>query len=562
MKPGTPLSKSTNPPTALQLRHVQAAVLTEGEASRAERERTQALPLSERVATGVALIGLRADAHAQGLRLAFTDNLSKFKVGDSLSLLRGAACVQVRLIEEAREHLVVAAGSPWARLGPEHRGDGWSLEPAEVDLEEMTLGALSRIPKHRLDAVLAFASGARRAEATRPFTLPNPLLSARQREALELALGSTDPLLVQGPPGTGKTYVLAQLVAQLVAEGKRVLLTAFTHHAVHNALRAVAKVAPSVALAKLGHASIAAELPDAIERIPDRSALAQRLAQRGPLVLGATTHAALLTLDDRRGAGTLDFDVVVLDEASQASLPTGVAALCRAPRAVLFGDHRQMAPVVQGTYSDERLSKSVFELLWRAQPGVMLDITHRMNKELCALPSRAWYGGELRPSPAAADRRLRFPCVDPADVLHPDTPETFLFRAPGEGADQRSPTEARLIAEQVRRLVDAGIPAKEIAVIAPFRVQVREIRRALATLPGSAFEEVTVDTVERIQGQERDVIFLSFAVDAAAAADPSIRFFTPERLNVALTRARVKRILVGAEATIRGVIGLCTAGVG
>jgi DNA replication ATP-dependent helicase Dna2 len=423
-----------------------------------------------------------------------------------------------------------------------------------VDLSDMTLGALGRLDGARLGRVLAFAHATPRVQRRQALAAGDPAASPRQREALELALASTDPVLVQGPPGTGKTWVLARLVAQLAAGGQRVLLSAFTHHAVHNALAAVLRVAPETPLAKLGHSSLAAELPGTVERLPDRKALVARMGRPGGLVVGATTHAALLTLDDRRGAGSLDFDVAVLDEASQASLPTGVATLCRARRAVLFGDHRQMPPVLQGTYGDERLTRSIFELMWRVQPGVMLDVTHRMNTGLCAFPSRAWYGGELRPSPAAAQRRLGFPASGADDPLNPDVSEVRLLRPLGEGADQRAPTEAALIAAQVARLVAGGVPAAEIAVIAPFRVQVREVRRALAALPGRAFEDVTVDTVERIQGQERDVVFLSFVVDPDAAADPAVRLFTPERLNVALTRARVKRVLVGAAGTIDAVL--------
>jgi DNA replication ATP-dependent helicase Dna2 len=213
-----------------------------------------------------------------------------------------------------------------------------------------------------------------------------------------------------------------------------------------------------------------------------------------------------------------------------------------------------MPPVVQGTYGDARLARSLFELMWHVQPGVMLDVTHRMNAELCDFPSRMWYGGELRPSPVAAVRKLAFAVEDAADPLNPDASETRIVRPIGEGGDHRSPTEAKLIAAQVARLIEGGVSPAEIAVIAPFRVQVREIRNALAALADGAFEAVTVDTVERIQGQERDVVFLSFVVDPDLARDPSIRLFTAERLNVALTRARVKRVLVGAADTIAHVL--------
>jgi superfamily I DNA and/or RNA helicase len=107
--------------------------------------------------------------------------------------------------------------------------------------------------------------------------------------------------------------------------------------------------------------------------------------------------------------------------------------------------------------------------------------------------------------------------------------------------------------------VQGGVPPAEIAVVTPYRVQVRAIRDALARLPASGaltavFDAVTVDTVERIQGQERDVVFLSFVKDADAPDDAATRVFTPERLNVALTRARCKRVLVGDPRVIEQVL--------
>lgn len=543
--------------TPLSLAHVHAVVLTESDAARAEEARLAALPLAERVRLGAALDGLRARPLPDGtLRLDVSLNASRFKVGDSLTLRRGAEHVELRMLAEARDHLVM--GAPYGRLRSTAEGPGWVLEPTPVDLADMTLGALGRLDAPRLARMLAFADGAPRRSEPRP---PRDAsgLSARQSEALALALGSPDPVLVQGPPGTGKTYLLARLVRELLMDGQRVLLSAFTHHAVHNALRAVLALDPRAPACKLGHPSIAAELPDAVERLADRRALAGRLERRGAVLVGATTHAALLTLDDRRGEGTPDFDVIVLDEASQASLPTGIGALCRARRAVLFGDHRQMPPVVQGHYADGRLSRSVFEGMWRGRPGVMLDVTHRMNAALCDYPSRTWYGGELHPSPAARDRRLAFTPDGPDDPLDPDVPEAIVPRPPGEGGDQRSPTEARIIAQFVARLVQGGVAASQIAVVTPYRVQVRAIRDALARLPtagalAAVFDAVTVDTVERIQGQERDVVFLSFVKDVDAPEDAATRVFTPERLNVALTRARVKRVLVGDPRAIHAVL--------
>lgn len=119
----------------------------------------------------------------------------------------------------------------------------------------------------------------------------------------------------------------------------------------------------------------------------------------------------------------------------------------------------------------------------------------------------------------------------------------------------RSPAEANLVADLVEELVRRHrVPPAEIAVIAPFRAQVRVIRSALQRKGLAGTEQIVIDTVERIQGQEREVILLSLAVGDPDALERRGTFFlSANRLNVALSRARVKAIVVGARSAFEAL---------
>jgi DNA replication ATP-dependent helicase Dna2 len=177
-----------------------------------------------------------------------------------------------------------------------------------------------------------------------------------------------------------------------------------------------------------------------------------------------------------------------------------------------------------------------------------------MNDGVCDLVGRTFYQGRLHPAPAAAGRRMPFvPGGGLDEVLDPQRP-VVIARVDHLQPGMRSLEEAALCADLVAELVRRhGIRPAEIAVIAPFRAQVRLIRSALQRV-GLGDEELVVDTVERVQGQEREVILVSLAVgDPAATEGRGTFFFSRNRLNVALSRARSKAIVVGSVGAFRAL---------
>ena len=178
-----------------------------------------------------------------------------------------------------------------------------------------------------------------------------------------------------------------------------------------------------------------------------------------------------------------------------------------------------------------------------------------MNDGVCRVISETFYNDQLQPAAGVATRRMPFRAGGRLDeVLAPELSMVWLrldHRQPG----QRSSEEANAVADVVEDLVrHHGVPPKEIAVIAPFRAQVRLMRSAIERKALTGFEELTIETVERIQGQEREVVVLSLAAgDPAESKRRGAFHLSLNRLNVALSRARTKAILVGSSHAFRAL---------
>ena len=366
-------------------------------------------------------------------------------------------------------------------------------------------------------------------------------LDDSQADAVARALASSPFHLIQGPPGTGKTYALARLVEELVSWDHRVLVTAFTHRAIHQALgRIHALLGDRCPVVKISQRLPGDQLPfDTFETWGD-SGLADR---GGPCVVGATPFA----LWTKRLSG-VRFDSIVLDETSQLTLPSAAMAMLRGDRWFFFGDHQQLPPV-SFVHRDHPAAASVFAHLARTSKPTTLNTTYRLNEPLTSWPSENFYGGALTAHETNAAHRIALkdtPRRYPA-ILAPD-PSLVRLELDHQGCRSRSDEEADLAADLLADLFDSGLSPDQAGVVVPFRAQASAIRRLLR---GDRFTnhppapETVVDTVDRFQGQEREVIIFSFACSDPAFIERLETFlFQPPRLNVAVTRARTKVILL------------------
>ena len=522
------------------------------------------LPLDERVERGDSLAGLTHSGEANGGRISLrcADNLAKFRIGDSLRLGNGERLEGARGLGVTYESFDDATGTLVVSRDP-FRSDGGfdpslplQLDPEAQSLTSLALEALARVRSGRsasAEAVRLVLEGVaersidpkQRAMASAQARAFVPTLDASQQEAFVAAMAADPVTLVQGPPGTGKTYVLARIVGALAAAGQRVLVASYTHRAVNNALRMAALADPSLSVVKAGKASGADDLRGT--RVAVVPSMRRLPSGRDPRrVVGATLFSLKAVWEEDA------FDVVVVDEAAQIPLTYASCALLAAPRYVLVGDHRQLGPIVQGRHPDPLAARSVFEHLAIAYPPALLKTTYRMNAGVNDFPSRVFYDGQL--APEARTARARFPHVPggPYDELFDPERPAVLALVAHEGFRTRCLPEAQVVAGIVldRIVRQRGDPG-DIAVVSPFRAQLRLIRTLVKRgldAAGVAAALPIIDTVERIQGQERELVVVSLVASDPdhLAGDAATFFYSGNRLNVTITRARTKLIVVAS----------------
>jgi len=351
-----------------------------------------------------------------------------------------------------------------------------------------------------------------------------------QDEAVRRAVGAEDFALVHGPPGTGKTFTLAHIVRALVADGKRVLVSAFTNRAVDNALEELEDQGYTEVVRYGTESGVREDMQTyRLQQHGDPAVCAGQL-QDAPVVAATTASCG------SRAMQTQAFDVAVVDEAGQLTEPGTLAAGTPADRFVLVGDHQQLPPVVR---AENDLQESLFERLVEAYPdaSTLLETQYRMAQHIQSFPSREFYDGRLRPATGEIAARSvdDLSGVSPA-VLPAHLRDRVTFVDPGgHAAGNTNPAEADAVADIVDRYLDAGVSPADVGVIAPYRAQVATIRTRVP-------ERVTVDTVDRFQGSSKEVVVMSFV--ATGSLDGPI-FEDYRRVNVALTRARRALVLVG-----------------
>ncbi|GAC1651444.1 MAG: DEAD/DEAH box helicase [Ktedonobacteraceae bacterium] len=425
---------------------------------------------------------------------------------------------------------------------------------------------------------------------------PRKDFNKEQNTAVERAVQMQDYLLIQGPPGTGKTSVIAEIVKRLTQQGQRVLLAAFTNQAVDNMLKRLDKEGFHNYV-RLGHErSVHAEVaPQLLQELvkqqiqiqvassedTQKNAVLAMLSQTPVLASTTATWSSdkyMPRLLETQDAAPLQFDVAIIDEASQLTVPAILGALRFVKRFILVGDDKQLPPLVLSKEAAEQgLADSLFHLLKQNEEQytakhqeaihacVALTTQYRMNRWISNFSSTVFYDRQLIAHESAAHRRLnvlaathngRQEAAAIARAIAPEFPLVFLD-VRGEqdnGVLKASIAEALIVRDVVRGLLARDVQEEAIGIIAPYRAQVATIRRVLfehdATSGWTALNrntQLTVDTVDRFQGGERSVILMSFATTSEPEVNSLRREFLTNgnRLNVALTRAQHKLILVG-----------------
>lgn len=423
-------------------------------------------------------------------------------------------------------------------------------------------------------------------------------LNPPQRSAVQFALAARDIAIIHGPPGTGKTTTLAEVIFQSVRRGERVLACAPSNTAVDNLLERLVATLPSVV--RVGHPArvfeslrghtldelvaadrttqVVREMWREVEELMREAAKSNRKydggRQRGELyaeagrlrqqarglerniiqsvISSADVICTTTTIDDEL-LGDRHFDLVVIDEACQCTEPTVWQAMLRAERLVLAGDHCQLPPTVVSTEAArEGFSRSLMErLVQHFGPEVYrrLTVQYRMHETIMRFSSDQFYAGEL-----VADISVKAHTL--ADLV-PSTEEAaalpiieYWDTAGAEWHEELEPDglskfnarEATWVVQQVRQLLDLGLAANQIAVIAPYAAQVRLLRNRLQ------IDDLEIDTVDGFQGREKEAVVMCF-VRSNSIGELGFLADT-RRTNVALTRAKRLLRVIGDSATL------------
>ncbi len=382
-----------------------------------------------------------------------------------------------------------------------------------------------------------------------------------QAEAIRKALSCRYFHLIQGPPGTGKTHTVAKIVSMLLDEGKNVFVTGPTHTSINNCLNAVSAIVRDKSkVVKVGEKYQADELSGNCNITLVRQLKSfdyesdDRLSKSG-IVVGATPYS--LCYPASKKLEGWQFDFAIFDEAAQLSVPLALPAMLASRKAVFVGDHQQLDPIIPPK-GDSRnyFGCSVFRKLTDLYPGdiTLLDTSYRLNQDLIRIPNELFYNNRLSSLRATERPFTAFNCVRSSHTLSGPTNEVLVLHHEFDSLG-RSPFEAGMTADIVYDLMNNNVPLHEIGIITPYRAQVREVKRMLVERNGMAEETVEgmfIDTVERMQGQEKAYIIYSLSNANPREADDRLEFFySPNRLNVAITRAYTKTIVIANDNIFR-----------
>ena len=379
-------------------------------------------------------------------------------------------------------------------------------------------------------------------------------LNPVQKEALSFLVDNDLKGLVQGPPGTGKTHLIVNLIKLLIEQGSKVGVASLTHSAVDNVLSKlirsgvsvdeVARVAGNINRIKfdLYEEDVADQLlGGSFKSLSARGEFAGNTTFK---VLGATLHSFALS------SQTPDIDVLIIDEASQVPIyfQSFLDSICS--RVIQFGDHKQLPPVVNSEHHNlPAVDIFSYEIEKASYP--MLETQYRMNKVVQSWSSERFYEGKLQPRNSNSERDV-FTSFNhggqfsSASIVH--------FHAHnGSSVNNASPYEASMVADLVEAIHKrGGLALSEIGIVTPHRSHAGAVCAQLQDKFGVIeAQNILVDTVERFQGQEKEVMLLSLGTDRDTTKKGDKGFIGDgRRLNVSVTRAKSRFYCLASNALV------------
>lgn len=423
-----------------------------------------------------------------------------------------------------------------------------------------------------------------------------PWLNRTQEEAVNKVLHAKDVAIVHGPPGTGKTTTLVEAVYETLHRENQVLVCAQSNMAVDWISEKL--VDRGVSVLRIGNPSrvndkmllftyerrfeshpdypqlwsmrkAIRELYARMRKGTDREAIRQKINSlkdrateleirvNESLFAEARVIACTLVGSANRLLMGQKFGTLFIDEAAQALEPACWIAIRKADRVILAGDHCQLPPTVKAPEALRAgLGHTLMQTIVKNKPETvsLLKLQYRMNDEIMRFSSEWFYGGMLQSAPEVKYRSI-LDFDTPIEWINTegmDCNEEFV----GENYGRINKPEAELSIAQLKEYItkigrERFLSERiDVGLISPYKAQVQYLRRLVRN---DAFfkpyrQAITINTVDGFQGQERDVILISLV---RANEEGQIGFLNDlRRMNVAITRARMKLIILGDASTL------------
>ncbi|EMO53782.1 AAA domain-containing protein [Leptospira noguchii] len=421
-------------------------------------------------------------------------------------------------------------------------------------------------------------------------------LNESQKNAVLHCVLSQDVAVIHGPPGTGKTTTLTEIVSQLVAEEKKVLVSAPTHSACDLLVESIS--AKGIPVLRLGHparvseAAIHSTLDYKLFHHPDGKLLNEykkdvieiskqakkfkrnfgekereerknlfmevkelkktiRSMEIGLIDSLVSSHSVIVSTPVASARGVLEnrtFDFCVLDESSQALEPAFWIPILKSDRVILAGDHKQLPPTLfsEKSFLEFTLFEKVIERLESYERVFLLDTQYRMKDEIVSFSSKEFYSGLLKSGRPEKERFFDFPKTFPflnvfqwIDTAGTDSEEVIVDDSIS------NPFEADLQVRLCSLLKENNWPEEEITILSPYRAQVRLIAEKLRN---AGFTKISVSTIDSFQGRENRCILLGFVRSNSEGRSGFLK--ESRRINVGITRARDLLLCIGDSSTL------------
>lgn len=428
-------------------------------------------------------------------------------------------------------------------------------------------------------------------------------LNISQQEAVNKILAANDLAIVHGPPGTGKTTTLVQAIKALSKqENQKILVVApsntavdlLTDKLVEEGLNVIRVGNPARVSENLIHATLdykMAEHPEmkSIKALKKRANEYKNMAHKYKRSFGKAERDQRKALFDEAhkigreiensekyimdnlfnnaqiitatlvGANhytvkNLKYKTVVIDEAGQALEPACWIPILKAEKVIFAGDHFQLSPTIKSNEAARNgLDQTLLEKSVSLHPEsvVLLNEQYRMNSQIMGYSSKIFYHNKLMANPAVANHTL----FDADKALMFIDTAGCGFDEKADGTSITNPDEAAFLLnhlvtliEQLEQLHISNFPS--IAIISPYKQQVYLLKELMLSYPALTIHanKISINTIDSFQGQERDVVYISLT---RSNTDGTIGFLADvRRMNVAMTRARKKLVVIGDGATL------------